>query len=126
MDLKITVPYWYNRISPVLDTAENFLIVDVQNGRRIKDVNINLGEKSLSDRVEYFKRQHINFLLCGALSDYYHRLILAKGIKVIPWLTGDIDCILEAFICNNSFEPEFIMPGCKGCRRRRRKQGRKF
>ncbi len=124
--MKITVPYWYNRISPVLDTAENFLIVDVQNGRRIKDVNINLGEKSLSDRVEYFKRQHVNFLLCGALSDYYHRLILAKGIKVIPWLTGDIDGILEAFICNNSFEPGFIMPGCKGNGRRRRKRGRGF
>ncbi len=77
--MKITVPYWYNRISPVLDTAENFLIVDVQNGRRIKDVNINLGEKSLSDKAEYFKKRRINVILCGEVSEYFHNLILARG-----------------------------------------------
>lgn len=122
--MRIAIPYWHERISPVLDTAENFLVVDVQEGKRVNNVNINLGEKSLSDRVEYFKKQHVGVVLCGAISDYYHRLFLARGMKVIPWLTGDIDGIIEAFICNSSFEPRFIMPGCRGYgRRRRRRRG---
>ena len=124
--MKIAVPYWNNRISPVLDTADNFLLIETQNGRWTKDININLSEKSISERVEYFKKHHVSVLLCGAISEYYHNLILAKGIRVIPWLTGDISGIIEAFICNNSFEPGSVMPGCRACGQRRRKRRGKF
>lgn len=124
---KIAMPYWHNRISPVLDTAENFLVVDVQDGRRVKNVKINLGDKSLSDRVEYFKKYQVKVLLCGAISDYYHNLISAAGIRIIPWLRGDIDRILEAFIYNGLLESEYIMPGCRGhsYRKRYRRRGLK-
>ena len=124
--MKVAIPYWNNRISPVLDTAENFKMVDVEKGKPVKDEFINLGEKSLSDKAEYFKKRHISIILCGAVSEYFHNLILARGIKVVPWLTGDIESVLEAFICNNPFEPGFIMPGCKGCRRRRHRRRRGF
>ena len=124
--MKVALAYWENRISPVLDTSENFLVVDIQDGRRIKNSNINLGDRSLLDRIEYLKKHDVNVLLCGAISDYCHNLILARGIKVIPWLAGDVDGILEVYIRSNSFEPRFLMPGCKGHGRKRRRRKRGF
>lgn len=122
--MRVAIPYWENRISPVMDTAENFLFVDIQNGKRVKDTRKNLGEKSPFEKVEHFKKHSVNWLLCGAISDYYYNLFSAKRIKIIPWLRGDIDHVLEAFVCNNLFEPGFIMPGCKGFgRRMRRRRG---
>lgn len=124
--MRVAIPYWENRISPVLDTAENFLFVDIQNGKRIKNTRINLSNKSPSEKVEYCRRHGVNWLLCGAVSDYYYNLISAKGIKIIPWLRGNIDHILEAFVCNSLYEPGFIMPGCKGWGHRKRYRKRGF
>jgi len=119
--LRVAIPYWGNRISPVLDTAENFLFVDIQNGKCVKKDEISFSGKSHFEKVDYLKKHSVNWLLCGAISDYYYNLFSAKRIKIIPWLRGDIDHVLEAFLCNNLFEPGFVMPGCKGFGRRRRR-----
>jgi len=122
--MKIAVSYWHNKISPVMDVAENFLIIDILNGKPIKNRKINLSGKSHAEKVEYFVKRNIDVLLCGAISNRYHCLIMAKGIEVIPWLTGDIDGILDAYLYSKSLESGFIMPGRKG-RRRQRHQNKK-
>jgi predicted Fe-Mo cluster-binding NifX family protein len=118
--LKVALPYWQDRISPVLDTADNFIIADIRSDNRIESERINLAGKSYSERVQFLKNQGVTLLLCGAVSEYCQEVFISKGIEVIPWLRGSVDCIMEGFLKSNLNEPTFNMPGYRGCRRRRR------
>lgn len=118
--MKVALPYWQNRISPVLDTADNFLITDIGTDNRIESERINLTGKSYSERVQFLKKQGVTLLLCGAVSEYCHGVFVSNGIEVIPWLRGSVDCVIEGFIKSSLHEPTFMMPGYHGCHRRRR------
>ena len=118
--MKVALPFWQDRISPVLDTADNFLIADIRHDNRIESERINLAGKSYSERVQFLKKQGVALLICGAVSEYCHGIFVSNGIEVIPWLRGRVDCVLEGFIKSSLHEPTFIMPGYRGCRRRRK------
>jgi predicted Fe-Mo cluster-binding NifX family protein len=117
--LKVALPYWQERISPVLDTADNFLIANIGSDDQIESERINLSGKSYSERVQFLKKQGVTLLLCGAVSEYCHGVFVSNGIEVIPWLRGNVDCVIEGFIKSSLHEPTFIMPGYRGRRRRR-------
>ncbi len=118
--MKVALPYWQERISPVLDTAENFLITDIGTDNQTESERINLAGKSYSERAQFLKKQGVSLLLCGAASEHCHGIFVSNGIKVIPWLRGSVDCVIEGFIKSNLHEPTFMMPGYRGCRGRRR------
>jgi predicted Fe-Mo cluster-binding NifX family protein len=49
-----------------------------------------------------------------------HETVTAYGIKVIPFIAGDLDEIIQAFLEGKLERDEFAMPGCCG---RGRRQG---
>jgi predicted Fe-Mo cluster-binding NifX family protein len=118
--LKVALPYWQDRISPVLDTADNFLLADVEGGISARRERINLSGKSYSEKAEFLKKRGVNLLLCGAVSEYCQNVFFSGGIEVIPWLRGKVDCVIEALINKNLSEATFRMPGHCGQRHRRR------
>ncbi|MCD6163266.1 MAG: hypothetical protein J7K40_12775 [candidate division Zixibacteria bacterium] len=122
--MKVVVPYWRQRVSPVLDTAENFLITDIRDSQIAKQSSINLSGRSLVEKIDYLKDQNTTIILCGALSEYCNNMISTKGIKVFPWLCGNINNIIEAFINDGLNEPNLMMPGCRGRFQRRRRHRR--
>jgi predicted Fe-Mo cluster-binding NifX family protein len=124
--LKVALPYWQDRISPVLDTADNFLIVDVEADRHKEGERINLSGKSYSERARYLKKHGVKLLLCGAASEYCQELYVSGGIDIIPWLRGRCDSLIEAFRSSSLQDRMFIMPGHDGCRRRRRRRKKKY
>jgi hypothetical protein len=52
-------------------------------------------------------------------------MVTASGIKVLPYVTGNIDEVLQAYLTDKLVQPQFVMPGCwpgarKGFGRRQR------
>ncbi|MCP4634570.1 MAG: hypothetical protein GY855_16705 [candidate division Zixibacteria bacterium] len=109
--MKVAVPNWNNWISPVLDEAGNFTVVELDNSVQINREEINLEDKSPLERIQILKALGVNLILCGAVSNDYLRMISSNAIKTIPWLRGDIQQILEAFISNGLGQERFRMPG---------------
>ena len=131
--MKAAIPYWQNRISPVLDTAENFLIVDIRDGRYIKEGTVYLGETPPIERAKTLKAKGVTILICGAVSDYFAAILANNKIEIVPWIRGDIDEILTAAAVDNLGKTEHFMPGCRnrcgnrhrfrgGCNRKRRQR----
>lgn len=118
--MRVALPYWQDRISPVLDTADNFLLADVEAGIRMESERINLSGRSYPEKAEFLKKRGVNILLCGAVSEYCRGIFFSYGIEVVPWLRGKVDCVIEAFINKNLSEATFRMPGHCGQRHRRR------
>ena len=112
--MKIAVPVWEGRISPVFDTARHIVCFDVTNG-----VGQPAGETELpSDQpqAKLTKLQDLgdSVLLCGAVSRPLAAVLSAAGIRLVPFLAGEVQEIVHAFAVGRLEGVCFHMPGCCG------------
>jgi len=120
--MRIAIPVWGERVSPVFDTASQLLVVDHDGLEETARLRLELGDGSLTDRLERLRGSHPQVLLCGAISRRLVDWLDNAGIEVIPFLAGNIDELLVAFHENRLSDPQFTMPGC--CSRKRWRRGR--
>ena len=108
----IGLTIWGQRISPVFDSAQKLLVVDVQNSKiisRRSEVFEPALPLLLSKKLEELE---IEVLICGAISKSPADVIESVGIKCIPFISGNVDNILYAYIKGETLTTKFIMPGC--------------
>jgi predicted Fe-Mo cluster-binding NifX family protein len=126
--MRIAIPHWQGRVSPVLDTAEHLLLIDVLDHRETSRRDVALGGDSPSLRAMQLAGLEPDVLVCGAVSRPLEMAIRASGIDVRPHICGELDAVLRALLDENLHNPSFLMPGCCGRRgrgqRRRRRGGR--
>lgn len=120
--MKIAIPVWYNKVSPVLDTASKLLIVEVEGRTESSRFEIYLDEQELSRRCVRISGMGVDTLICGAVSQPFWRLLAASGINIIQNISGHPEDVLEAYLRGNLFCSGFLMPGCK---RNRERYGKK-
>ena len=112
--MKIAVTIWEDRISPVFDASRRLLIVDIENAR--------IGERSFlvfdpeqpSGLAKTLANLGVEVLICGAVSQLPATIINAADIILMPFITGEVDRVLDTFARGESLEPTFLMPGCHG------------
>ena len=122
--MKVAVPEWKDRVSPVFDTARSVLVVLVNTRKEVRRDHIELRKGSLHGRVEALTNSGVNVLLCGAISRPLYDMLETAGIEVTPFLSGPIETVLEAFMEERISDPRLLMPGCCGKRRRRQRERR--
>ncbi len=114
---------WNGRISPVFDTAQKLLLVDVEDGQVVARTEADVHEQPFALRAAKLKDLGASVLLCGAISRPLAAMIAASGIEVIPFLAGDVEDVLAGYLAGDLPAPRFMMPGCpcpaRGRRRRR-------
>ena len=121
--MKLAIPTWQNRVSPVFDVAEHVLLVSL-NGQEETDRYIEgLRGMALHQRAERLAELGVKVLLCGAISWQLETLLVNSGIKVVSLVCGNVEEILQAFRDGTLKNEQFAMPGCCGGMRRGRKRG---
>jgi len=111
--MKIAIPVWDNRISPVFDTASRLLIVEVEDQKEVSRFETTLDDQELSRRCLRIQGLGIDMLICGAISRPYSRRLIASGINIISEISGHAEEVLEAYLQGTLSHPRFLMPGCK-------------
>lgn len=106
MALAITI--WNNRISPVFDVATCALIIKKdssgEQGRHIRKLSNQIIQDLLDNQIDE--------LICGAVSKRIYRVIESHGIKVYPFISGDVEFVINAWQQNRLHELAYSMPGC--------------
>jgi predicted Fe-Mo cluster-binding NifX family protein len=124
--MKIAMPVCGNRLSTVFDAADELLMVETGPGVTPGQSRSRWKEDTLIARTAQIRESDVQILICGALSGSVARMLNAAGIRVIPFIRGTVDEILEAF-CNETLSGRhFFLPGCTPCEgqgRRRRLRG---
>jgi len=120
--MKVAVPVWNGRVSPVFDTASRFIIFDIENGVEDSRETVLIPDVSYLARSRRLSELGVEYLICGAISNHAASLACANGMRVIPWMSGDIEEIIDSFKKGALPDQRFLMPGCRG--RGRRFQGR--
>jgi predicted Fe-Mo cluster-binding NifX family protein len=111
--MRIAIPDWEGKVSPVFDTASRLLVVEVEDQGETSRFEIYLDEQDLSRRCFRMQGMEIDILICGAISRPFLRMLTACGIEVIPEISGLAEEVLQAYLKGNLFHSRFLMPGCK-------------
>ena len=121
--MRVAIPKWGDKISPVLDTASRLLVLEVEDGVEASRFEISLDSRDLSRRCMRIKGLGVDVLVCGAVSRPIVRMLAASGTKVIPGISGSAEEVLDAYLKGSLFRSRFLMPGCRkrGPASRRRK-----
>ena len=123
--MKIAIPIYNNNVSNVFDFATRLLLVEIENGKETNRSEVTLVSQLLPQRVGQVKKLEVDVLVCGAISRILANMITASGIQLLPYVTGRVDDVLQAYLNGQLVQPEFSMPGCwpgarKGFGRRQR------
>ncbi|MDY6790077.1 MAG: NifB/NifX family molybdenum-iron cluster-binding protein [Thermodesulfobacteriota bacterium] len=116
--MKIAVAVWKNRISPLLDSASMLLIARIEDGMIASSHYENVHSEILSSKAIRIYTMGVKVVICGAVSHFLENMIEAYGIRVIPFVAGDVNQVIDAYLKGNLSAAKFQMPGC-GFKRRR-------
>jgi len=121
--MKVAIPHWQGRISPVFDVAGNVVIVEIGDGGEGPRREVAFSEQHPQARAARLKELGTDVLICGAISRPLEMAVAACGIEVIAQTCGDVESVLAAFREGRLGQDVFLMPGCCGWRRRCRGPG---
>jgi predicted Fe-Mo cluster-binding NifX family protein len=111
--MKIAIPVWDNKVSPVFDTALKLLVVTINNNREESRFFYPIDEEDIMQKYQRIKRLELDTLICGAVSKAFLQILLSSGLDVIQEISGPAEDVLKAYLDGTIFQPRFFMPGCR-------------
>ena len=125
--MKTAITIWNNRVSPVFDVTGKALLYDSEGERICLEQQLLLPDACAAEKVACLVEAGTDVLICGAISRDALSTATNAGIRVYPFIAGDVREILQACLAGRLVEGGFAMPGC-ACRMacfRRRKHGQR-
>jgi predicted Fe-Mo cluster-binding NifX family protein len=120
--MKAAFAYLDKRIAPVFDTAQRIHIVEVESGRIVNEKQEILGNDRPMQKTLRLAELDIRMLVCGAISRPLQAMVAAYGIQMVPFVAGDLNEVIQAWLNGSLRENNFAMPGCCQPSRRRVKK----
>jgi predicted Fe-Mo cluster-binding NifX family protein len=125
--MRVVIPIDGNRISPVLDAARSFLLVDERPGGLPVRRQVRIADADPVDKARRIVALGAGVVICGAVSWPLEAMLASAGVRVVPNTCGSLDEVVSAFYAGDLTEQAFLMPGCPGRQHRQRhRRGRRW
>ena len=122
--MRVAIPYWQGRVSPVFDVADYLLLVDVEKSAEVYRECRVLTDSDPLRRAREMVSLGTEVLICGAISLVLETALTGDGIKVFGFVCGNVEEIVGAFLSGDLANSRFTMPGrCSQRRRGRLRNG---
>lgn len=110
-----------NRLAPLFDVSRHLLVVEWRDGKESARAECCPAATAWAVLAE-LKRLGVAQLVCGAISRPMQQAAMAMDIEVFGFLTGESEAVIDALIHGQLDKAELRMPGCRACRRGRRRR----
>lgn len=120
---RVAVAVWGERVSPLFDVSRRALLLDLAEGRVVGRDEVELPEGSGEASLAVLRRHGVTTLLCGAVSEELALRAAAVGLELVPFLAGEVEAVISAYLASRLPNDAFAMPGCGGRWRRRGGRG---
>ncbi len=110
--MKVALTIWEGRISPVFDSARRIAIFEIADGKFSPLGEEILPEISYPAKANRLIHLQIETLICGAISRPLACLVEALGIRLIPFIAGFVEEVLNAYLTDSLLKKQYRMPGC--------------
>ena len=117
MNRIIAIPVWNGRISPLMDTAGQLMIVTLEENSQITKTAVTIPQQNISGMINFLHELNINVLICGAISHQLEQHLASSDMEIYPWVGGDVDEIINAYFNGIISNHNFMLPGCGRSRR---------
>ena len=111
--MRLAIPVWNNKVSPVLDTANRLLVVEVQGCKEVSRFETFLGEQGFLYRCFRLHAMGVDLLICGALTRAFQENLKSNGIEVVQGVSGEAEKVLGAYLDGSLMQSDLFMPGFK-------------
>lgn len=109
---------WNNRIAPVFDVARSIHLVEIEGKRIVNQKKVGLAGDWANLKAVSLAKLGVDTLVCGAISKPLQAMISAYGIEVIPFVAGNLQEVIHAWVCGMlAGSDSYAMPGCRRARR---------
>jgi predicted Fe-Mo cluster-binding NifX family protein len=107
--MRVAITVFGSTISPLFDAARLLLLAEIERGevRRLDEEAI--GDLGVDARLSLLTTRGVQLLICGAISSFFHQALLERGIKVYPWVTGEVEDVL-AFLAARYRDNQRALP----------------
>lgn len=119
--MKVAVAIWNDRISPVFDVSRRVLVLDIENGGIRDKSEYRFANDNPIHKIHMLKEMEIGTLICGAVSRHLFQMVNTSGVTTIPFIAGNVEEVISAYLAGALPNPKLCMPGC-GIRRRRMRE----
>jgi predicted Fe-Mo cluster-binding NifX family protein len=117
--MRVAIPLWQGRVSPVFDEARRILLVDVSKDKEQHRQEESLIARNPFERAQLLPKLGVDLLICGMISQTQRTALASAGINVIPHICGCMEEVIAAFLDGRIENGALLMPGCGGRKRLR-------
>ena len=114
--MKAAITEWQGRVAPVFDVAGTVLMIETEAEALQK--NLQLPPGNPRNKIAFLKEQGVDVLICGAITRRMREYAEEIGIRVNPFVSGEVRDVWEAWKSGKLDDACYSMPGCRRCRRR--------
>jgi len=109
--VRVAIPKFKSRVSPVLDACKRVLLVDIDQQREIARREIYLDEFSLTERVNILHKSQVTNIICAGISEVLKNMLENLRIDLITGIAGEVEEVMDAYITEQLDDPKFNLPG---------------
>jgi predicted Fe-Mo cluster-binding NifX family protein len=121
--MKVAIPVWNDRIAPLFDVCQRVRLAEIEEGAVVSVSETDLCQREPAGKALQLQDLGVSILICGAISRPVQRIVAARNIQVIPFISGLGTEVIEAWLKGSLDDPSYVMPGCCGRRRKRFRSG---
>jgi predicted Fe-Mo cluster-binding NifX family protein len=85
-------------VAPCLEYSATIAIFTVEDGEIVDQLDFPISSREPLDRIRLLRDQRVDTIICGGVQDVYEDLVRASGIRLISWVTGDIEELIARFL----------------------------
>jgi predicted Fe-Mo cluster-binding NifX family protein len=115
--MRVALTVWNDRIAPVFDSATGAVVLDTDSGMTHGSVAL---PRSPEAKVALLAASGVRMLVCGAVSAETATALENAGLRLLPFVCGEVREVIAALRGGSIDADRFAMPGCCGRRRRHR------
>jgi predicted Fe-Mo cluster-binding NifX family protein len=109
--IRIAIPIFKNKVSPVFDSCTRVFLVDIEENREVDRKEIYLDALALTERVTILLKSGVETVICGGISDVMESMLMGVKIDLVSDITGEIDHVLKAYLDQGLDQTQFRIPG---------------
>jgi predicted Fe-Mo cluster-binding NifX family protein len=96
--VKVAIPRMGEFVAPCLEYCATMAIFTIQAGEVVEQCDVPLRSQDPFDRVRLLRDQQVHTIICGGIQDTYEDALRASGMRVVSWVSGKVDDLVELFL----------------------------
>jgi predicted Fe-Mo cluster-binding NifX family protein len=104
-------PVFRGRISPVLDTCTQMLLVESEGRIETRRRRLRVKGNSIPERCRELQEHGVGVVICSAVSESFSGLLKEADIRLVCGIAGDVEEVIAACHAGGLDQSRFRMPG---------------